>query len=266
MELFQAALLGIIQGVTEVLPISSSGHLVLAPWLFSFEDPGLSFDVAIHVGTLVAVIGFFYRDISKVLNGGVSLIKKRDFNDTYQSLFVFLGVATIPGVLAGIFLEGYSESAFRNPLVIAATLFTFALLLFYADRSSSKKRSLESMTLYQSIGIGMSQALAIIPGVSRSGVTMTAGLFGDLKREDAARFSFILSVPIILGAAIFSLRGLDVSELFSTYFLVGLFSSTIAGFLSIRFLLNYIKKHSFNIFVFYRIILAASIVVIYILR
>lgn len=266
MELFYAALLGVIQGITEVLPISSSGHLVLAPWLFNFEDPGLSFDVAVHGGTLVAVITFFYRDILKILSGGINLVTKRDLSDNYQGLFIFLGVATVPGVFAGVFLEQYAESTLRNPLIIAGTLFVFALLLYYVDKTSRKKRDLGSMTLTQSLGIGLSQALAIIPGVSRSGITITAGLFSNLKREEATRFSFLLSVPIILGAAIFGLRGLEISELLSSYFLVGFFSSAIAGFLSIRLLLNYVKKHSFNVFVFYRIVLAAIIVLIYFYR
>lgn len=263
MEVLQSIFLGLVQGVTEVLPISSSGHLVLMPWFFDFKDPGLVFDIAVHLGTFFAIFYILFDDIKKILSGGADLLRKRDLTDTYQGLFIFLMAATIPGILAGVFLEQYAKSTFRNPLIIAGTLFGFAILLYLADKNGSKKRNLQSMTLYQSLAIGAAQALAIVPGVSRSGVTITAGLFTDLRRDDAARFSFLLSLPIIIGASVFGIKDIGRTELFSVYFLVGFISSFIAGFLSVKFLLNYIKNHNFNIFVVYRIILAVAIVAIY---
>lgn len=266
MDIIQAILLGVVQGVTEILPISSSGHLVLMPWLFDFEDPGLSFDVALHLGTLLAIVLVFYGDIGRVLKGGVDLLTKKDFSDPYQRLVVFLGVGTVPGVVAGVLLEKYANSVFRSPLLIAATLIFFAGILFYADKTGSKTGNLEGMTVYQGLGIGAAQALAIVPGVSRSGVTISAGLLGGLGREDAARFSFLLSIPIILGAAVFQLKDMPAAGLFSAVFVAGFLSAAISSFVSVRFVLSFVRKHSFNVFVYYRIMLSALIVAVYFLK
>jgi len=263
MDILQAIFLGIVQGVTEVLPISSSGHLILIPWVFNFNDPGLFFDVALHLGTLFAVIFFFYQDILQLVKGGINIIIKKDPSDTYQKLFLFLLLTTIPGVIAGVLLDKYAESIFRNPILIATTLSFFGLVLLFADRMGKQTKSFEKVGILDSLIIGTSQALAIIPGVSRSGITMSAGLFRGLKRDEAARFSFLLSIPIIFGAALYSFKGLPFSELLSPVFVAGFLSSAIAGFLSIRFLMNYLKSHTFNIFVIYRFILAGIILIIY---
>lgn len=266
MTLIQAIILGIVQGLTEVLPISSSGHLVLVPWFFHFPDPGLSFDVALHFGTLLAIGGFFFWDFVYILKGGVGLITKRDQTDFYQRFFVLLAIATIPGVIAGVFLDKYAEHAFRNPLLIALMLFVFGIVLFVADKLDIKPKSLDKIDLPDSLVVGFSQALAIIPGVSRSGITITAGLFRKFTRDDAARFSFILSFPIILGAAVFKIRHISGSEMFSPVFIAGVLASFITGILTIKFLMDFLRKHSFNVFVYYRILLAAAIVVVYFAR
>jgi len=267
MEILQSIILGIVQGITEVLPISSSGHLVLFPWLFNFEDPGLTFNVALHLGTLVAIFAFFYTEVLAVLRGGINLIYKKDPSDIYQKLFLFLILATIPGVIAGYFLNDYAEEAFRNPLLIAFNLVFFGVILFFADKlESSKGDSLEKISMKKSFGIGLAQALAIIPGVSRSGITISAGLFGKLKREDAAKFSFLLSMPIILGASIFELKDISNGVISSKFFVTGFFTAFISSFLSVKFLMNYIKNHGFKAFVYYRFILAGLIVVVYLLK
>lgn len=266
MNIIQAIFLGIIQGITEVLPISSSGHLVLVPWFFDFRDPGLSFDVALHLGTLFAIVGFFYRDILNILKGGLDLVTKKDPSDFYQKMFLFLASATVPGVLAGIFLEKYASDVFRNPVLIAFTLVLFGLVLFVADHLDIKPKTLQRISFSDGILIGISQALAIIPGVSRSGITISAGLFRKLTREDAAKFSFLLSVPIILGASIYELKDLSYESLFSSVFAAGFIAAAISSFLSVKFLLSFVRNHNFNVFVYYRIILAAVIVVIYLLK
>lgn len=266
MSIFQAIFLGVVQGITEVLPISSSGHLILMPWLFNFKDPGLSFDVALHLGTLFAILSFFHKEIIDIAKGGIGFFTKKDPSSFGQKLFVFLAAATIPGVLAGVLLEKYAENTFRNPLLIAGTTFVFGLILYAANKFDTEPKSLEKITFFDSLIIGISQAVAIIPGVSRSGITISAGLFRKLKREDAARFSFLLSAPIILGAAAFQLKDLTIVELSSSVFIAGFFSALLASFLSIKFLLNYIRTHNFNVFVYYRIILAMLIVGIYLVK
>src|SRR3989304_8340882 len=177
MEIIQAIILGVVQGITEVLPISSSGHLVLFPWFFNFKDPGLSFDVALHLGTLLAIVSIFRNDILNILKGGVNIIAKKDPSDFYQKLFLFLAVATVPGIVAGVFLKNYAENAFRNPIIIAGTLVLFGLILYITDKLDIEPKNLEKITFLDSVAIGISQAIAIIPGGSRSGITISAGLF-----------------------------------------------------------------------------------------
>jgi undecaprenyl-diphosphatase len=261
-----AVFLGIIQGLTEILPISSSGHLILAPWLFHFTDPGLSFDVALHLGTMLAIGCFFFSDILNILKGGIGLITKKDVDDFHQRLFVLVAIATVPGVIAGVFLDKYAESAFRSPLLIASTLSIFAFVLLAADRLAAKPKTLEKLNIPDSVVVGLSQALAIIPGVSRSGITITAGLSRKLSREDAARLSFILSFPISLGAAVFKLRHLTASAAFSSTFIAGILTSFITSILTIKFLLNFVRKHNFSVFVYYRIFVAIAIILIYFVR
>lgn len=197
MDILQAAILGLVQGLGEFLPISSSAHLVLVPWLFNWEDPGLTFDIALHIGTLVAVVIYFWKDWLQLFRKGMTNARSRE-----GRLFWYLVLATIPGAVIGLFLEKKAETSFRNPVLIAIMLIVLGIVLYLVDRKSAKKIEAENISLKASFLIGLSQALSIIPGVSRSGITMTTGLFLGLTREGAARFSFLLSAPIIFGAAI----------------------------------------------------------------
>ncbi len=266
MNVFDAIILGLVQGMTEVLPISSSGHLVLVPWFFKFEDPGLSFDVALHMGTLVAIVAYFRVDILNIIKSFLKTLKTRQIKSFDDKLPYFLIIATVPGALAGYFLGDLAEGAFRNPLLIAFTTFFFGLVLLLAERHGQQRTKIESNTLKSSLLTGLAQAIAIIPGTSRSGITMTAGLFQGFTRESAARFSFLISIPIILGAGLVEVRKIPVEDLTSLVFWAGLISAVIASFASVKFLMNFVKNHKLNIFSYYRFGLAAVIVVLYLLR
>jgi len=269
MEIIQSIILGIIQGITEFLPISSSGHLVLVPNIFGWQDQGLAFDVALHWGTLFAVLIYFRKDwveiFRKSIQYSVFSIQRKNtqysiLNTQYlkKDLLFIIIIATIPGVIAGLLLSNCAETVFRNPLIISATLFFGAVLLFYADKVSVKKTDLAGLTLKMGILIGLFQALAIIPGVSRSGITITIALFLGLKRTDAAKFSFLLSTPIILGAGIKEFPSLLESGL-NMSIIVGVLVSTLSGYLAIKYMLRYLENRSYNVFVGYRIMLALII-------
>ena len=285
MEIIQSIILGIIQGITEFLPISSSGHLVLIPNFFGWQDQGLAFDVALHWGTLIAVVIYFRKDWIRIIGNSYLLNRLKNYkyqitntkqiqnlddeakntqysilNTKYlkKDLLFIIIIATIPGVIAGLLLNNYAETVFRNPLIISATLFFGAVLLFYADKVSIKKTDLTNLTLQMGIIIGLFQALAIVPGVSRSGITITIALFLGLRRTDAARFSFLLSTPIILGAGIREFPSLLESGL-NMSILVGVLVSALSGYLAIKYMLKYLENRSYNIFVGYRILLALVI-------
>lgn len=265
MDIFQAVFLGLVQGVTEVLPISSSGHLVLVPWLWGFEDPGLSFDVALHIGTLVAIIVYFRKDWFKIAQGFFSGVKKQSFKKADEKLSLYLALATIPGVLAGYFLNDLAETTFRSPYIVAFMLIFFGYVLILAERLDSQKKKLEDLTARSSLISGIAQAVAIIPGVSRSGITISAGMFQGFTREAAARFSFLISAPIILGAGVYEMKDMTPSEFTSDIFWAGLISSVVASFITVRFLMKFVKNHKLNIFAYYRFALAGVILLIYIL-
>ncbi|NOQ67921.1 UDP-diphosphatase [Patescibacteria group bacterium] len=286
MEIIQSIILGIIQGIAEFLPISSSGHLVLIPHIFSWRDQGLAFDVALHWGTLIAVVVYFRKDWTRILKESCLLSKlisikylvlsiKQNSQPNTSSLprqataswteklksdllFIII-IATIPGVIAGSLLNSYAETVFRDPLIIAGTLFFGALLLFYADKTGVKKSDLKNLTLKMGILIGLFQALAIIPGVSRSGITITIALILGMQRTSAARFSFLLSTPIILGAGIMEFPNL-LDNGSNINILVGVLVSAISGYLAIKYMLKYLENRSYNIFVGYRIVLAVAII------
>jgi undecaprenyl-diphosphatase len=262
LTLLQSIVLGLVQGLGEFLPISSSAHLVLVPWLFKWQDPGLTFDVALHLGTLVAVVLYFFSDWLKLLISGFSNVRS-----TEGRLFWYLVVSSIPGAAVGFILEKKAETVFRTPLLIAIMLIVMGIILYWADQKSRKSTELENIDLSTSFLVGLSQALAIIPGVSRSGITMTTGLLTGLTRESAARFSFLLSTPIILGAALVKLPDVIANpNMISLNFLVGMLVSCISGIASIYFLLRYVKSKSFLPFAWYRFILGAIVIVIVFLR
>jgi undecaprenyl-diphosphatase len=261
MTVLQSFILGLAQGLGEFLPISSSAHLILIPWFLGWHDPGLTFDVALHIGTLLAVIAFFWKDWLLLIRHGLG----NGLKTKEGRMFWFIVAASIPGALIGALLENSAETSFRNPVIIAVMLLVMGMLLYLADRYGAKRQSSESISLGQSLIIGLSQAFAIIPGVSRSGITIASGLFLGLTREDAARFSFLLSTPIIAGAGILKLRHLSLSAI-TTPFLVGFITSAVVGFLVIGFLLRWLRRKSFLPFVWYRAILAGAILMMFWIR
>lgn len=268
MEIFHAFILGTVQGLGEFLPISSSAHLVLVPWLFNWSDPGLAFDVALHWGTLLAVVAYFYNDIWLIIKGFLSSLSKttRDINNNiYQKLAWLLIIASVPGAIIGKLLEAQAESAFRNPLLIAGTLSLMGVVLFYADRIGTKLKNLNHISWLNALVLGLSQAVAIIPGVSRSGATITAGLFQGFTRQDAAKFSFLMSVPIIFGAGLLKLPDIAHEQNYLPL-VVGFIAAAVFGFLSIKYLMQYISTKSYAIFTWYRLALAALVVIVYFSR
>ena len=262
MSTLQAAILGLVQGLGEFLPISSSAHLVLIPWLFKWNDPGLTFDIALHIGTLIAVAIYFWKDWLKLITKGLT-----DIRSTEGKLFWYLVAATIPGAVVGFLLEKKAETIFREPVLIATMLILLGVLLYWADRKSVKHIEMNRITFRTSLFIGLSQALAIIPGVSRSGITMTMGLLMGLTREGAARFSFLLAAPIIFGAALVKLPFLISNpSIITINFISGILVSFVIGILSIGFLLRYVQTKNFLPFAWYRFILGSLVIVIVLIR
>jgi len=262
MTLLQAVVYGLVQGLGEFLPISSSAHLVLVPWFFGWTDPGLTFDVALHVGTLVAVVAYFWGDWWRLIVRGFTEALSPE-----GRLFWYLVIATIPGGIGGFLLEKKAEDAFRAPLLIAVLLMVMGLVLYAADHWGRKKGGLKTITLGTSLSIGISQVLAVIPGVSRSGITITTGLATGLTREAAARFSFLLSTPIILGAAMVKVPHLLAHpRLITGDFVAGIVVSCITGFASIGFFLRYIQTKSLLPFVVYRVALGVLVIIFVMIR
>lgn len=258
MEALQAIILGLVQGLGEFLPISSTAHLILAPYFFLWKDSGLAFDVALHLGTLIAVAGFFWKDWLNIFqlafksNSKIKFDKQNDFNE--KTLWL-LALATTPGILAGYFLEEKAETIFRNPLIIATALFSAGLVLYLADKYPRYRKNFKQINWKDTLIVGLSQAVAVIPGISRSGATITAGLFLGLSRQKAARFSFLLSTPIILGAAVFKLPELFQTEI-GWSIILGISTSALAGYLAIKYLLLFVEKTGYGIFFWYRTLLA----------
>ncbi|MCX8093818.1 MAG: undecaprenyl-diphosphatase UppP [Candidatus Goldbacteria bacterium] len=269
MDIIHSFLLGIVQGLTEFLPISSSAHLVLVPKILKTKSEllnSLTFDVVLHAGTLMAVLIYYLKKIKNLtiaFFNGIFDVEKRKILDFKLSFFLL--VATIPAFLAGYFFNEYAENTFRSPLLIAIIFILFALFLLFADKKKGLFKDIEHITLKEAIIIGCFQALAIIPGVSRSGITITAALLLGFKRDSSAEFSFLLSVPVIFGAFIFKIK--DAFKLVTNdnflIFLVGFVSSFIAGFIAIFFLINFVKKNSYLPFVVYRILLGGVIIFLF---
>lgn len=260
-EILQALILGIVQGLTELLPISSSAHLNLIPWVFNWKIPE-SFDVALHFGTLLSIVLFFYKDWLKLIKGGFNQVVKKE--KTFEGkMFWYLVAATIPGGAIGFLLDHFvGDQLGKMPLLIASALIVMGIVLYIVDKKSPSKTDYEHMTFKQTFLIGFSQSLAFIPGVSRSGVTMTAGRAMGVDRESTAKYSFLLSTPIVLGATLYKFKDF----VFGIPFFVGVISSFIVGVLVIKFLLEYLKKGSFKIFAVYRIILGLAIIGLYLIR
>lgn len=264
MQIYQSIVLGIVQGLTELLPISSSAHLFLIPWFFNWEIPE-SFDVALHFGTLLAIGIFFFKDWIELIKGGLKTITKKE-KSTEGRLFWYIVIATIPGGIIGFILDKYAEGILTKPLIIAIALIVMGIVLYIVDKKSKNKTDYENLNFKQTFLIGLSQSLAFIPGVSRSGITMTTGRLLGVKREAAAKYSFMLSGPIVLAATLFKLK--DFIEYFLvadiigiTAFIIGVLTSFIVGVFVIKFLLEFLRKGSFKIFAIYRIILGMVVII-----
>lgn len=263
MTFLQGCILGAVQGLTEFLPISSSAHLVLFPWFFGWQDPGLAFDVFLHLGTLIAVFGYFARDWVQLVSAGLrSVIERRIGFERERLVFWLIFVGTIPAVIAGYLLHEQAETIFRAPLLTAVTLSSVGFLLYWADGKCPMIKHLEELKMKDAVWIGIAQACAIVPGVSRSGATMTMGRILGLKRRDAARFSFLMAFPITLGAGIFEWKSFS-TELLAQVPLApligGFLTSTLFGLVAIHFLLRLLQTSDFAIFCWYRVFLAGGI-------
>jgi len=265
MNIIHALVLGIIQGVGEFLPISSSGHLVVVPYIFGWDYQGLNFDIALHTGTLLALLIFFWHDWANIISAGISMKSENKSEKNSHNLLWIILVGSIPAAIAGYLLESMAEHALRNPLLVAILLAVFGLLLWLVDYATSGKLKIKDIGYVKGFLIGIGQAVALFPGVSRSGATITAGLLTGLDRENATRFSFILAVPAVVGAFALSLKSFDPSVI-TVPFLVAVITSAAFGLLSIKFLLRYVSKHGFAWFAIYRLALAALIIILYFTR
>ena len=271
MTILQAIILGIVQGLTEFLPISSSGHLLIVPWLFNWhfllDNPELNktFDVALHLGTFVAVVIYFWREIGRLLSAWVRSMTRRSLADPEARLAWFLVVSTIPAAFLGVAFESFIEERLGKPWIIAIMMIVFALVMYTVDHLARLDRDLEALTWTDAILIGIAQAFALCPGVSRSGITMMTGMALRLDRESAARYSFLMSIPVIGGAAAY--KGLQVAQDglpagTAAPFAVGIAAAALSGFAAIWFLLAYLRRHSFDLFVIYRIAIGIGMLIL----
>jgi undecaprenyl-diphosphatase len=281
---WEAILLGIVQGLTEFLPVSSSAHLIVVPWLLGWESPGLAFDAALHLGTLAAVLAYFWRDLlamalalPRALRHPAAVLRSADPADVTPRLALLIALGTIPGLVIGLLGQDWIEAMYhpagatpdRVIVAVAVALIALALLLLAAERIARHVRGMDSLRVPDAVAIGFAQAAALIPGVSRSGATITAGLWRGLTRADAARFSFLLGTPIVAAAGAKGLydtlsSGLDARQL--GVFAVGLAASGLAGFAAIWGLLRYLQRASTLVFIAYRIGLGIVLLVLVILR
>lgn len=260
MNLLEALVLGLVQGAAEFLPISSSAHLVLVPWWLGWEGPPLIYDVTVHMGTTLAVLAYFWRDWLALAKAGWQLLRERAITTTEQYLLLFLILSTIPAMISGLLIKDVFESVFSDPSLVALMLLVTAALLtlseYLSQNRAEQARPLEAITWRDAVGIGLAQAVAVIPGISRSGSTMAAGLTLGLSREAAARYSFLMSTPIIIGAAL--MQSLDVlsGEVvvegdMAGALVVGFMASALMGYASIAFLLRLVRGRSFYGFAAY---------------
>lgn len=261
----QAVVLGLIQGFSEFLPISSSAHLTLAPWLLGWPDPGLAFDVALHAGTLLAVLWYFRAQWAALIRAAIGIVRERRIETVEQRRVAFLVVATIPGALAGLALEKIAETAFRNPALIAGAMIVMGVLLWAADRFSRRDRELNGMGWLDAVIIGLAQVLALVPGFSRSGSTITAARVLGFDRDGAAVFSFLMSMPIIAAAALLKLPGMLGGGV-TPPIVAGIVASALSGWLAISFLLRYLGRHSYGVFALYRLLFGVAVLVVYYAR
>jgi undecaprenyl-diphosphatase len=247
--------LGMIQGLTEFLPVSSSAHLIVIPWLFNWDDPGLVFDVALHLGTLLALLIFYWREWAML---GASMFNG---DRRSQKLLMLLIVASVPGAIIGFLFEKQAETVFRDPMRIAAALGLMGLILWFFDKVAQQRRKINEITLSDALLIGISQAFAIVPGVSRSGSTITMARIVGIDREDAANFSFMMATPIIAGAGLLEARHL-VQTGIGVEIASGFFASALFGLIAIAALIKFVRHQSYGVFAWYRVAAAIFILII----
>lgn len=267
-EMLIAAFLGIVQGLTEFLPISSSGHLIVLPALFGWKGlvDTLSFDVALHLGTSLAVVGFFWRDWSQIFGKFFKLFFTKPKNlltDPDSKLLVLLVAGSLPAAIVGFLFQDFIETNVRSALLVGTSLIIFGIILWWVDKVGSQKRKLADVGWKDALLVGTAQAISLIPGVSRSGITVTAARGLNLERVAAVRFSFLLSTPAIVGAATLAFKdylAAGSSDNFSIFF-VGFVAAAISGWLAIKFLLSFVQKNNFLPFVIYRIIFGALLII-----
>jgi undecaprenyl-diphosphatase len=265
MPIYQIVVLAIVQGLTEFLPISSTAHLALAPWLMGWRDPGLSFDIALHIGTLVAVLVYFFRDWLQIAAQafGIRYSPDPELKEQPRLLWV-LAIATLPVAVLGMIFHDQAESSWRSPFVMGGMLIGVGLLMALADRNAHLVKNIAHISFFDAMVVGLAQAIAIVPGTSRSGITIVGALFCGISRPAAARFSFLLSTPAIAGAAAKALWDLHkaggVSPDMRLGFALGVLLSAITGWLVIRFLLNYLRRNTLTFFVWYRVIFGIIVI------
>ena len=266
MSLIEAIVLGIVQGLTEFLPVSSTAHLILIPWIFGWKDPGLAFDVALHVGTLAAILIYFFRDWVQVIAQGIGMRSEHDpALSRNQGLLWLMVAATIPIGVFGYLFQHRAETVWRTPNVIAAMMIVVGLILWWADHIGRKQKDLGHLSFADAMAVGFAQVLSIVPGTSRSGVTIAVGLLRNLDRATAARFSFLLSTPAIGAAAAKDFYDLmkhegGIPADMRTALLVGIVVSGVTGCLVIRFFMNYLRRGTLTFFVAYRVIFGIIII------
>jgi undecaprenyl-diphosphatase len=272
--LVQALVMGIVQGLTEFLPVSSSGHLIIVPFLSGWDDAfinSLAFSVMLHIGTLTALLVYFRADWFRLVPAGLATLRDRSFaGDPDRRLAWLLAAATIPAAIAGLLLEDLIETAFREIGLVAVMLVVGGVILWLADRRGARDRGVHDVTLPIALGIGAAQALALVPGISRSGISISAGRLAGLDRPAAARFSFLMATPITAGAALFEVRRLVAGETATDVsigpLVVGMIAAFISGALAISVLLRFLQSRSLEVFVWYRIVLAATVFVVWLSR
>jgi len=266
LDIIQLIILALIQGITEFLPVSSSAHLILVPLLTDWQDQGLAIDVAAHFGSLFAVVFYLRKDISRILIAGFDSIKNKEVTTQDSRLFWYLAIASLPVLVAGFLLRDFVSAYLRDPLIIAYASIGFGLLLWYADVKGKRLRQIDSINLRDAILIGLAQALALVPGTSRSGITMTAALLLGLDRTSAARFSFLMAVPIILAAGGYESLKLILSEVSVDIinFSVTAFLSAISALLAIHVFMKFLDKVGMLPFVIYRVVLGVVLIFLFI--
>jgi undecaprenyl-diphosphatase len=266
---FQALVMGIVQGLTEFLPVSSSGHLIVVPFLLGWDDPfitSLEFSVMLHLGTLVALLAYFRADWLRLVPAGLAALRDRSLDDDPdRKLAWLLAAATVPALVVGFLLNDLIEDRFRQVGLVALMLVVGGAILWLAERNGRRSRGIGGLTFRAAIGIGAAQALALIPGISRSGISISAGLFAGLDRESAARFSFLMATPITALAGAWEARKVLVGEsgvaVDPAALAVGLVASLVAGFAAIAFLLRFLRSNPTHIFVIYRVLLATVVII-----